>query len=509
MNFKGIVLLACLTPSFACETEYGRRLGVGDACVRDRDCDDCAHAPVCINIDPKTKKGKCGLPSPTSTPAPIQQAPGSGGECCAQPRTVPSDCEVDILIDLLDIAIASDHKLAAQWLRLAFHDAGTFHKGQGVGGANGCLMTDSRFRDEAENGFLDLPIDALDVVRANWEVHKDTCIDVSAADMIQFAGFFAATRQTAPIGVDTTLKRNVLKDFKWGRFDETSCKISWVRNLPGFQLGAPENNIPMRCVAAGSEIKLKMMDRNGFTAEEACALIGAHTIGLTRNTFETDLANPWVPNGDDHATVDGPIFDNAFHHFLTNGLAAESAIEMATNQLPFNKIFPDWYQDEVKEMNFLDTDIVLAYKPASSSNVHPDFHTFTDAFAANNTLFLNKFFLALDKMSQLGVDEVLAFPSPCTACSGTGKINTDSLSMFVDNLGTATALAEKDLREKQHSAEFKVPREKDITPVKVNTILDATASEKEIMKALEGAKTPEEKQAALEKLKQMKSQKMP
>lgn len=240
-----------------------------------------------------------------------------------------------------------------------------------------------------------------------------------------------------------------------------------------------------------------------------CALIGAHTIGLTRNTFETDLANPWVPNGDDHATVDGPVFDNAFHHFLTNGLAAESAIEMATNQLPFNKIFPDWYQDEIKEMNFLDTDIVLAYEPASSSNVHPDFHTFTDAFAANNTLFLSKFFLALDKMSKLGVDEILAFPSPCTNCSGTGAINTDALTMFVDNLGTATALAEKDLREKQHSEEFKVPREKDITPVEINTILDASESEKEIMKALEGATTPEEKQAALEKLKQMEAQKMP
>ena len=53
--------------------------------------------------------------------------------------------------------------------------------------------------------------------------------------------------------------------FKWGRPDEDNCDIMWTDNLPGFSPGT-SNDLQDRCIAAGGEIKEKMMDRNGFTA---------------------------------------------------------------------------------------------------------------------------------------------------------------------------------------------------------------------------------------------------
>ena len=64
-------------------------------------------------------------------------------ECiCDNPKTVPTKCEVQILIDMMNVAISDTHRLAAQWLRAAFHDAGTFNQNTQEGGANGCLLNE-------------------------------------------------------------------------------------------------------------------------------------------------------------------------------------------------------------------------------------------------------------------------------------------------------------------------------------------------------------------------------
>jgi len=384
---------------------------------------------------------------------------------------VPTECEVDILIRLLDFAISADHKLAAQWLRLSFHDAGTFNQNAGSsadgceaeatqGGANGCLMTNPDFRDQPENGFLDLPILTLTAIKRVWEEHPDTCLAVSAADMIQFAGLFASWRQVPPAGIDAT-KLATLKKFEWGRIDETNCDINWCDNLPGFQLGSPANDIAMRCVNSGKEIKTKMMDRNGFTAEEACALIGAHTIGLTRNSFGSDHANPWVKNGSDSATKDGPVFDNAFHQFLKKDLRAKTVQEFVKNLAPFTETFTDWYKDTVDGVNYLDTDIAIAF-PSVDKNAYPDFHTFTQTFANDNAMFLAKFFAAMDKMSKLGVDATLTKPTACTSCDSDGKgtIPVGLLVTLVGDIGSAESEAQEVLVKKLDSDALKFLRDK-------------------------------------------------
>ena len=126
----------------------------------------------------------------------------------------------------------------------------------------------------------------MDIKKA-WHMHPKTCINVSSADMLQFAIFFSTTRQkhipeTLFSGTITAnAKRNtLLDDFFWGRPDEQQCDIAWTENLPGFVTPETGGPIPARCTAAGGEIKNKMMDRNGFSA------------GASRKHYHSSLLSP-------------------------------------------------------------------------------------------------------------------------------------------------------------------------------------------------------------------------
>jgi hypothetical protein len=212
-------------------------------------------------------------------------------------------------------------------------------------------------------------------------------------------------------------KREELRNtFQWGRRDETNCQMRWTLNLPGFDtLGAEETNIPQRCQFAGREIREKMMDRNGFTAREANVLIGAHTIGLTRNVFGPEEVAPWVRTGRDAATLQGPIFDNSYHKFLVDSIFATTVDGFAQTRFPFDEDFPNWFKSNPINVNHLDTDVVMAF-PSTDTNVHPHFDAFSREFAASNTEFINSFMAALNKMSRLGVRVQLqsAIPSCAT-----------------------------------------------------------------------------------------------
>lgn len=400
---------------------------------------------------------------------------------------------MDILIDLMDFEVSSAHKLLAQWTRAAFHDAGTFNQITGEGGANGCLLTDPLMRDEPEvslivsylslystlrretfeqlliclefsthcmcslqNDFLDDALNTLQDIKNLWHAHADTCINVSSADMLQFAIFFAVNRQKGTPGLDAAKRATMISDFTWGRPDEPNCDTTWTLNLPDFNHPATNGPIPTRCTAAGGEIKNKMMDRNGFTDEEATALIGAHTIGLIRNTFGPGMAGAWVTNGEDSATFNGPVFDNAYHDFLSNTIVENTAPAFAGNVAPFTPgpfvgVFPNWFRDVPNDLDHLDTDVALAF-PSLDLSIHPHFDTFTNNFAASNTLFLTTFFAALEKMSSLGVSVVLSPPTPCESpCGGGGSggigggggITVDVAIKMAKLLGNATAFADE------------------------------------------------------------------
>lgn len=330
-------------------------------------------------------------------------------------------------MDLLNRAIMLDVAMAPQWLRLAFHDAGTFDQRSNVGGANGCLLNDPEMRRQEENHSLDLALETLVTVRDVWGV------DATSADLIQFAGVFVAVRQTGEPGMTEGKAQELLDIFEWGRVDEPNCNIEWTHNLPGFELGTePVSDVARRCQLAGKEIKDKMMDRNGFSDFEATALIGAHTIGLTRNIFGDEAAGPWNDNGVDDATPEGPVMDNQFHNFLINDIEASTIDEFVQNRSPFTTNFPTWFQvpGEIN-INHLDTDMALAF-PSPNINVHPDFHKFTELFSQSNFFFMRAFMRALDKMTKLGTQRSeLALATDCSTSSITSG-NNENNPDFVD-----------------------------------------------------------------------------
>lgn len=365
-------------------------------------------------------------------------------------------------MNILDMTVNRNKNLIAQWLRLSFHDAGTFDKNAltSRGGANGCLLTDPRFRKETENDNLDFALNTLEIVIPQWESDPSTCVSVSNADMIQFVGFFSAVRQTGTPGLNGNKIRQLRENFQWGRVDERRCDIETTSNLPDFRLGTDEDNIPLRCLNAGGEIKAKMIDRNGFTAREANVLIGAHTIGQTRTVFLPGFEAPWVENGDDTATPHGPVFDNAYHKFLVDQIEADSVGEFASNKLTFDETFSTWFRDNDSNsvrLNWLDTDVVLAFPPHDVT-VHPNFLQDTHQFANNNQVFLDEFMRALDKMSRLGVTARLFNANSCDrGCPtvpgnghsfGSGGFRPTSNEAFFSELDAALARAQETIDER-------------------------------------------------------------
>ena len=149
-----------------------------------------------------------------------------------------------------------------------------------------------------ENAFLDQPLITLQTIFDEWHTHPLTCIDVSHADIIQFAIFFATSKKfilmaflylntanifaslkpvrqhntpenlhsAGPGGGDVSAKRAILiETSEWGRPDEQQCDTEWTDNLPVFNLPTSGALTESRCVGAAGEIEDKMMDRNGFT----------------------------------------------------------------------------------------------------------------------------------------------------------------------------------------------------------------------------------------------------
>jgi len=426
-------------------------------CEVDADCPSvCEGASTSGGYGGSPTPGTC-VPSSSPNTQPPTICP------CVNPSEIPDKCEVEILIDMMETFVMAEHKLAAQWTRAAFHDAGTFDQSAPEGGANGCLLNFAPMRLEPENSFLDAPLNTLQAIKDQWHADANTCINISSADMLQFAIFFAVTRQRGtPESLlsgtpSANLKRqNLVTEFKWGRPDELNCDTMWVGNLPGFQLSSSGPLNAGRCTGASEEIQEKMMNRNGFTAEEATALIGAHTIGLIRNSFGASLAGAWVTNGEDNATPDGPVFDNSYHDFLINTIVQNTCPDFVASPLssiaPFNQIFPDWFRDSLNDLDHLDTDIALAFPPVASAT-HPDFRVHSTNFALNNANFLNGFDAALEKMSHLGVNAPTLPASECeNPCGGSGSggvggggghpISVTTVLALAKKLGNATAFAD-------------------------------------------------------------------
>ena len=144
-------------------------------------------------------------------------------------------------------------------------------------------------------------------------------------------------------------------------------------------------------------------------------------------------------------SVVGAVFDNTYHDFLINKIIENDAYSFDVNVYPFTDpsgIFPSWFRvmPPGGALDHLDTDIALAF-PSLNTSVHPSFHLHSIDFANSNDHFLKMFFLALQKMSKLGVKVELFPATHCepTDCTGV-QIPTDTDAHFLGGKPTRADL---------------------------------------------------------------------
>ncbi|PIN09868.1 L-ascorbate peroxidase [Handroanthus impetiginosus] len=161
---------------------------------------------------------------------------------------------------------------AAGLLRLVFHDAGTFDKGDQSGGMNGSIVFEL---DRPENMGLEKSLKVLNKAK----VPIDAVRPVSWADLIAVAGAEAVLVCGGP-------KIPV----RLGRIDAT---------VPD-----PDGKLPEESLDATA--MKKCFQKKGFSAQELVALSGAHTLGnkgfgnptvFDNSYYKVLLEKPWLSGG--------------------------------------------------------------------------------------------------------------------------------------------------------------------------------------------------------------------
>jgi hypothetical protein len=342
----------------------------------------------------------------SNSPTPSSEVPSSS-KC-----NIPNDCALSAMQETLRELFKKSRSTPAQFLRMAFHEAGTFSSSQSEGGCNGCLLQHRAFRRQPENDGLSRLAEKLRGILKKW--NKDHSLCVSAADITQFAGIFSVV-ESLPSS-DKSSHSSRLTSFKWGRpdLDVSKCRPVWTKNLPGFRFGKPD--IMSRMKASGEEINQKMCVANGFTSKQAVALIGAHCLGKARTTFPG--FGPWVVSGDDDFEG-GPKFSNSFFTFLMDKVHSRREEFTEEDITPFDTNFFNWWSRSPRTggLHPIMLDIDLALVLPQNDSTYPDYVPHVASFAGNNTFFLLSFFDAYEAMVLKGVAQPKFLMSPIIKCT--------------------------------------------------------------------------------------------
>jgi hypothetical protein len=343
---------------------------------------------------PLTKSPTVSTKSPTVSTKSPTQAPATACNLLSAQDVIKLDAQLEIQFKLKP-------ERAPQFLRIAFHEAGSWSASAKVGGTTGCLLNHAATQNEKEHGGLEKgdlarqgdalgPIEALKTAKATFNTQNGKCI--SSADITQYCGIWAAHRQAQLAAIKSKLAASKAI-FRWGRKDlaVASCKAEWVHNLPGFEVVG--NGFAARMAASAIEIKKKMVTGNGFTVKQAVALTGgAHSIGKIRSQDFSSLAGPWVTGGD----TNGGDFGIKFFEFGKSVAAdvVNGNIQTGSGK-SFQTIFSThWFGSMQRDRAWLDTDVCLVSDP--------NFAAFSKEFADSPESFVTSFVQGMELMREFG-----------------------------------------------------------------------------------------------------------
>lgn len=239
-----------------------------------------------------------------------------------------------------------DGSMAPILLRLAWHCCATYDISSNNGGSNGATM---RFvpeiTDEGNNG--------LDIARGALEPIKQKYPLISYSDLWTLAGKVAVEWMGGP-------------EIHWkgGRVDHRTTE-----NVP------PNGRLPF--ADKGADHIRKTFARMGFNEREAVVLSGAHAVGRCHKRI-SGWEGKWTPN---------PIkFSNDFYKVLIEE-------EWEIGQVPETGRVQFFNKD--KSLMMLNTDLQLIKDP--------NFRTFVQIFAMDESLYFQEFAQAFEKLLELGI----------------------------------------------------------------------------------------------------------
>jgi len=248
------------------------------------------------------------------------------------------------IISVLDNENYEDGSYGPVIVRLAWHAAGTYHKGDNTGGSNGSTM---RFNPESGHGANA----GLDIARNLLEPIKRQFPGISYADLWTLAGATAIEHMGGP-----------KVPWRAGRVDHTDGK-----KCP------PDGRLPD--ASKGAQHIRDVFYRMGFNDQEIVALIGAHVLGRM-HTNRSGFDGPW--------TRSPTTFSNDFFVQLK---------ENKWQKKRWNG--PEQFVDESGEISMNPADLAFLDDK--------NFKKYVDIYAEDEQKFFQDFAKAFSKLLELGV----------------------------------------------------------------------------------------------------------
>ncbi|CUE67095.1 ascorbate-dependent peroxidase, putative [Bodo saltans] len=271
-----------------------------------------------------------------------------GAIVMCKPAAAPFDA-AQIRKEIEEI-ISKDLSYGPLLVRLAWHEAASWHKGLRNGAPNTASM---RFKPECAYGGNA----GLDKARDILEPIKKRHPNISYADLWAYASVVAISEMGGPE-----------IPFRYGRVDAKDGSVCAEARLPD----AAQTQQHVRDTFTG---------RFGFDDKETVALIGAHTIGEC-HANRSGFVGPW--------THDRYGFDNSFYSEL---LENDWIVDTRYPQLQFT-------DSKTKRLMMLPSDVAFI--------IDPKFRKFVDIYAKDQDLWWADFSKAYQKLVELGDHKLTA-----------------------------------------------------------------------------------------------------